>query len=194
MKLLLKRDTTSGGFPSADQVDVGELVINSTTGKLYSKLQDGSIIEWVGQKICFEPTPMVKIYYDNNEITNDNIEDFCCLGAILEFEIDMLKLAPYKYSFELIELTSNTTAQNISVQTPIYTTYTVEAPVVDPDSPTVPEPSPLEGQTIRKALVPINVAIPGDDQPISIFKFVVNDDNIIRKKIVEKIITIKCKA
>jgi hypothetical protein len=176
MKLLLKRDNTSGGFPSTDQVDVGELVINSTTGKLYSKLQDGSIIEWVGQKICFEPTPTVKMYYDSEEITNDNIDNFCCLGAIIEFEVDNLKPAPYKYSFELTELTNNTSVQNIVVQTPIYTTYT------------------SEDTTIRKALIPINVAISGEDQqPISIFKFIVNDTNVISKKILEKIITLKCK-
>ena len=102
MKLLLKRDNTGDGFPSSDQVDVGELVINSKTGKLYSKLQDGSIIEWVGQKICFEPTPVLKMFYDSTEITNENIDDFCCLGAIIEFEIDMLKTAPYKYSFQFI--------------------------------------------------------------------------------------------
>ena len=175
MKLLLKRDNTGDGFPSSDQVDVGELVINSKTGKLYSKLQDGSIIEWVGQKICFEPTPVLKMFYDSTEITNENIDDFCCLGAIIEFEIDMLKTAPYKYSFQFIELTANTTPQNITVQTPIYTTYTAE------------------DKAIRKALVPINLSIPGDDQPISIFKFIVNDDNVVSKKILEKIITIKCK-
>lgn len=175
MKLLLKRDNTSNGFPSADQVDVGELVINSTTGKLYSKLQDGSIIEWVGQKICFEPTPTLKIYYDGTEITNDNIENFCCLGAIIEFEIDMLKVAPYKYSFQLVELTSNTTPENIAIQSPVYTTYNAN----DTD--------------IRKALVPVNLEIVNQNQPISIFKFIVNDDNIISKKILEKIITIQCK-
>lgn len=194
MKLLLKRDISSDGFPDANQVDVGELVINSTTGKLYSKLQDGSIIEWVGQKICFEPTPLVTMYYEGEEVVNDNIDNFCCLGAILEFEVDMLRLAPYKYSFQLIELTANTTTENISVQRPVYTTYTVQAPEPDPNSPTVPDPSPLEGQTIRKALVPINLSIPGDEQAISIFKFVINDDNVVSKKIVEKIITIKCKT
>lgn len=175
MKLLLKRDNTSAGFPSSNQVDVGELVINSTTGKLYSKLEDGSIIEWIGQKICFEPVPTLKVYYGSIEIINDNINDFCCLGSIIEFEIDKLKPAPAKYSFELLELTSNTTPQNIQIQTPIYTLYNEQE------------------SSFRKALVPVNLSILIDNQPISIFKFIINDDSVVSKKIIEKIITIKCK-
>ena len=40
MKLLFKRDEVGDGQPSPDQVSVGELVMNSVTGRLYTKLID----------------------------------------------------------------------------------------------------------------------------------------------------------
>ena len=59
MKLLLKRDDQTESAPHADQLDVGELAINTSTGKLYSKLTNGSVVEWISQKVCFEPVPVI---------------------------------------------------------------------------------------------------------------------------------------
>lgn len=180
MKLLLKRDENGNGFPSPDQVLIGELVINSVTGRLYSKLTDGSIVEWIAQKICFDPIPDISFAYESVTITNDIIEGFCCTGGILEFEISKLKPSPYNYSFELIELTNNTIPTDISIQMPKYSDYTIPNPT-----------KTNETMPVRKAIVPVNLSISNSQQNISIFKFVVNSmtDN---KKLIEKIITIKC--
>jgi hypothetical protein len=175
MKLLLKRDETGTGFPSGDQIEVGELVINSKTGKLYSKLKDGTIVEWIGQKICFDPIPDIALYYENMLLSDNNISDFCCLGAILEFEVSKLKPDPAKYTFEFIELTNNSNPTDVEIQVPRYSSYALST-----------------GENARKANVPINLAILNSQQTISIFKFSVIDDS--SKKIGEKIITIKCKA
>ena len=42
----LKRDITTENPPSASQVEVGELVMNCTTGVLYTKLVNGSLVKF----------------------------------------------------------------------------------------------------------------------------------------------------
>jgi hypothetical protein len=182
MKLLLKRDQTGTGHPSPAQLEIGELVMNSVTGRLYSKLTDGSIIEWIGQRICYDPVPDISVYYNNILMANDSIDSFCCLGAILDIEVSKLKLAPEEYSFELVELTTNSNPQDITIQTPKYTEYTI------------PKPGTTTNETIslRKALIPINIAILNSQENISIFKFTVTSVTNDNKKLIEKIITIKC--
>jgi hypothetical protein len=184
MKLLFKRDEQSDGHPSVDQVAVGELVMNSMTGKLYTKLVDGSIVEFVSQPVCFDPAPIVSTYYENILISNDAIENYCCLGAILEFEVSKLKPEPYKYNFEFVELTTNTNLEDIIIQTPKYSDYTI------------PKPNTTSNETInvRKAVIPINLAILNNQQNISIFKFSVISETQNNKKLIEKIITIKCQS
>jgi hypothetical protein len=181
MKLLLKRDESGNGFPSVDQVLVGELVINSVTGRLYTKLTDGSIVEWIAQKICFDPTPEIVLNYENTIVGNDIVENFCCLGGILEFEVSKLKLDPYQYSFELVELTTNSLPTDINVQSVKYSEYTI------------PKPGTTTNETIsvRKGVVPVNLSISNNQQNISIFKFIVSSITD-SKKLIEKIITIKC--
>jgi hypothetical protein len=186
MKLLLKRDSTSTGFPSPDQLDVGELVMNSVTGKLYTKIVDGSIIEFIGQKICFDPLPTIDLYYENNLITNDNVDNFCCSGAILVFVVSALKVDPHEYTFELTELTNNSNASDINVQTPQYVDYAMTIPPNANGGNSSPQT-----RTVRKATVPINLSIANNQNDISIFKFAVSSktDN---KKLLEKIIILKC--
>lgn len=182
MKLLLKRDEVGSGHPSPEQLEVGELVMNSVTGKLYSKLKDGSIVEWIGQKICFDPTPEVATYYENILYTNDYINEFCCLGGILEFSVTKLKMEPEEYDFEFVELTTNSNPSDIAIQDPKYSEYTI------------PKPGSTTNETIslRKAVVPINVAILNKQQNISIFKFTVLSKTMNNKRLIEKIITLKC--
>lgn len=183
MKLLLKRDETGSGYPSPDQIEIGELVMNSVTGKLYSKLKDGSIVEWIGQRICFEPTPDIVTYYNNSVIINDSIDQFCCLGGILSFEVSKLKLEPEEYLFEFIELTNNSNIEDIQVQDAKFTQYNIPKP----GSTTVTIP-------LRKAIVPINLAILNSQQPLSIFRFTVISKTQNNKKLAEKIVTVKCEA
>lgn len=182
--LLLKRDETGLGHPAPEQLSVGELVMNSVTGKIYTKLTDGSIVEFIGQKICFDPLPEISTYYENTLISNDIVSNFCCAGALLEFEVKKLKPEPAPYSFQLIELTNNADPQQIQVQTAQFSSYTETI---------APKPPATTPTTIsyRKAIVPVNLAITLNTTGISLFKFaVISDEN--RPPILEKIITVRC--
>ena len=75
MKLFLKRDNTTDSHPHPDQLEIGELVMNSVTGKLYTKLIDGSIVEFMSQKVCFDVAPTLEYYY-NNAIIVDSLNGF----------------------------------------------------------------------------------------------------------------------
>jgi len=182
--LLFKRDNTGTGYPAPEQLEVGEIVINSVTGKLYTKLVDGAIIEFIGQKICFDPAPEASLYYENVLVSNDIINQFCCAGALIEFEVKKLKQDPAVYGFELTELTSNTLPTDVSIQTPKYSLY---------EETIAPVPPATGSTTItyRKAIVPVNLSISGNSTGISLFKFsIIGDPN--RPPLVDKIITIKC--
>lgn len=182
MKLLLKRDEIGEGYPSTDQLSVGELVMNSVTGKLYTKLVDGSLVEFLGQKVCFDPIPDISLYYENAKITNDLIPNYCCLGAIIEFEVEKLKPSPYEYAFEFVELTTNVNTENIKLQIPKYSDYTIPKPGTTTN----------EIMPVRRVIVPIELAILNDQQNVSIFKFSVISTTQNNRKLIEKIITIKC--
>jgi hypothetical protein len=171
-KLLLKRDDQSESHPHPDQVDVGELVINSVTGKLYSKLIDGSIVEWFSQKVCFDTVPTIRFSYGSVAII-DSLDTFCCAGDMFAVEILELKIAPKEYSFEFTELTDNTSNDKIVLSSPQYSTY----------------PSAANSEILlRKALVPIKLSITKPNN-ISIFKFTVLSEG---RKLVEKLLTIRC--
>lgn len=173
MKLLLKRDDTSESHPHPDQLDVGELVINSVTGKIYTKLIDGSVVEWISQKVCFDPVPELSFSYGNAQVT-DTLNTFCCAGDMLLVEVVGLKPSPKNYSFEFVELTTNTLPNSITISPAQYNNYTTNN----------------NGETInlRKATVPISISI-NNTNNISIFKCTLLSDN---RKLIEKLITIKC--
>lgn len=177
--LLFKRDELGTGHPAPEQIKVGELVINSVTGKIYTKLVNGSIVEFIGQKICFDPTPTIDLIYQGSLISNDTIDKFCCAGAVLEFEIKRMKPDPAQYVFEMSELTSNSLAQDIQIQLPQYSTYIEKTETTDKNKIDI---------EYRKAIVPVNLTI-NNVNNISLFKFTVSLDN---KKLIEKLITIKC--
>lgn len=175
MKILLKRDETSLGFPGPDQVSIGELVINSKTGKLYSKLTDGSIIEWSGKIVCPSDnlSTDTRLYYNSVLVNTNIISNFCSTGDALEFEVLPILDNFTDYSFEFIELTNNTSSNNIAISEPIYGTYIDNA--------------------INKSKVSVRVtlSIPNPQQSTSIFKFSATRTDI-NQKIVEKLITIQC--
>lgn len=173
MKLLLKRDDFGESHPHPDQLEIGELVMNSVTGKLYTKLIDGSIVEWFSQKVCFDPVPDLQFYYDNGLII-DSINTFCCAGDIIVAKVRSLKIEPKEYSFEFTELTTNTSTGNIILSPTQYSNYT----------------ETQSGQTVslREAVIPINLSITNSNN-ISIFKFAVLSGG---RKILEKLLTVKC--
>jgi len=173
MKLFLKRDNSSEGHPHPDQLEVGELVMNSVTGRLYTKLIDGSIVEWISQRVCFDVAPTLSYYYDNIEVF-DSINGFCCAGDILVVQARGLKPPPANYVFEFVELTSNTVQSNINLSPPQFTPYT--------------ETKDDEVISLREATIPINLSIDKSNN-ISIFKFIVSLDG---RKLIEKLINIKC--
>lgn len=191
MKLLLKRHPPSGtitqeqaeAFPSPDQVDIGELVINTITGKLYTKLDSGTVVEFISQKICFDPAPDISFFYESKIVAAPDylINNFCCAGGLLTVVINKLKLEPAIYGFNLVELTNNTSGENgnISIGEPAYVVY-----------------SEVEnGETIlyRKATVPITLSFNSlNYNNISLFQFKITDsvNKIIRGS--ERIVTIKC--
>ena len=175
MKILLKRDETSLGFPGPDQVSIGELVMNSKTGKLYSKLTDGSIIEWSGKIVCPSNTLSTdaRLYYKSSLVSTNLISNFCSTGDALEFEILPIINDFTDYSFEFVELTNNSSVGNIAISEPIYSTYTDN------------------GITQSKASVRVTLSIPNPQQSTSIFKFSVSRTDI-SQKIIEKLITIQC--
>jgi hypothetical protein len=182
MQLLLKRDIEGENFPAPDQISVGELVINSVTGKLYTKLVDGSVVEFNSQKICFDPIPEILFFYENNPISPPNylINNFCCAGGLFTIVVDKLKPEPMSYSFNLTELTNNTSPQNITLSPPSYSAYTTTE-----NNNTI---------TYRKATIPASISITDINyNNISLFQFSIYDTitgRLIRGG--EKILTIKC--
>jgi hypothetical protein len=171
MSLLLKRDETGIKAPAPEQLEVGELLINSVTGKLYTKLISGDVIEYIGQKVCFNAVPEVLFTYENTN-TGDLINNFCCAGAMVVITVKKLRLEPANYTFSVVELTNNTTSDNIIVNTPEYSTYT------------------LDNVTYRQAVIPVNLSVnPTSYKNISLFKLNIFLDSI---KISETLLTIQC--
>jgi len=175
MRLQLKRDETSNGFPAPDQIAVGELVINSKTGKLYTKLVDGSIMEWIGEKVCFEPVPIITFEYNNQNI--NNIDKFCCAGDNIIVKIDKLKPEPFIYNFNFVELTQNSKPELINISDAKYETYDETVGNIT--------------REVRKTTIPINFSINSANfNNISMFKFIISENN--GSIITEQIITLKC--
>jgi hypothetical protein len=167
--------------PAPEQISVGELAINTITGKLYTKLLDGSIVEFVSQKICFEPVPDITVFYENRAIAAPDylIENFCCSGGLLTIVVNKLKLDPVVYNFFLNELTNNSSTELIRLEEPSYEIYT--------------ETVNDEIITYRKATIPIFVEIlPDNYNNISLFKFSVVDANNPLIISSERILTFRC--
>lgn len=175
MRILLKRDTQGESFPHPDQLEVGELVINAVTGKLYTKKVNGTIIEFIGQNICFEPNPEIYLEYKQMRV-NGEIKELCCSGDSLIYIVRNLKLPPKEYSFKLVELTNNDS--EIIIASPDYTEY----------QETVLEDQKEVNVTLRQALIPIDIII-NKTENISIFKFVVSSDGSVLS---EDLISIGC--
>jgi hypothetical protein len=172
-KFFLKRDITSTNPPHADQLEVGELLLNALTGKLYTKLYGSNqVVEFIGQAICYQKTPTISF---------SDISKFCCLGDLLTVTIKDLKNAPTNYSFEIEDLSNNSVSSLIS--DPIYSSYTVFSDTTSVNEP----PSSI---VLRQAIVPISLSINGT-KPITILKFKVILDNM---SVAERTISISCRT
>jgi len=147
MNLKLKRDETSINPPAADQLEVGELVMNSKTGKLYSKLSTGVVVEWASRQVCYAPVPV---------ITFDDLTKFCCYGDTLSVKVNGLEASKTDYTFSIEELTNN--GATFATTTPSYNNYT------------------SNGQTFGEATIPISGNISGPDA-ISLIKFTLSLNN-----------------
>lgn len=84
----LTRDISSNSPPAPEQLDVGQLVINSKTGILYSKRVDGTVIKWVPSQSC-------DTIYGNGMsalpvISFENTSSLCCKGGAITITVDNL--------------------------------------------------------------------------------------------------------
>lgn len=174
-KLKIKRDITSTNPPSTGEIDVGELAFNALTGKLYTKLHNGIVIEFVGRPICFSKTPII-IFPD---VTN-----FCCLGDILNITVKDIspdKYANDQYLFFLDDITNSGDKAEITLNDPIASDYEVlpDTSIIDPTEAVIPVP-------MKQLIIPFNIKT---EKPITILKFRLQlDSNVIA----ESKVTITC--
>jgi hypothetical protein len=103
----IKRDITSTSAPSPEQLEVGELAVNATTGILYSKLVDGTVIKFLGSPVCEDSDEPV-CYIPSPKISVAGVSDFCCNGGTLTIAVNNL-LVSKGYSYSLIDLKSGST-------------------------------------------------------------------------------------
>lgn len=173
--LILKHCYENLNAPSPDQLEVGELVINSRTGKLYTRLAldnknpptPGPIVEFIGKQVCYAKIP---------SITFDSVSDFCCNEDILKVKvIDLLKDTEYR--FELEDISGNNI--DYTINSPLYTDYTV---------------SDLGNSSVelREAVIPITLKILGSKN-ITILKFKILGGSVdINRELTSRTITISC--
>lgn len=150
--LKLKNDQKTTNPPHPDQLVVGEMAINAVTGKLYTKLIDGTVVEFVGKQICFSKMPLIIF---------DDVSEFCCYGDILTVKVSDL-LLDGEYLFEIEDLTGNDVVAHIN--SPIYKEY-----LYTPESSN-------STITLREAVIPITVNIKGNKN-LTILKFKIISNN-----------------
>lgn len=147
MSLKLKRDESSTNPPAPNQLEIGELVMNSKTGKLYTKLSSGIVVEFAGRQVCYAPVPMIAF---------DDVSNFCCNGDSLSVRVKGLQASNTNYTFVITELTNNSSM--FTITDVAYNNYTDN------------------GQAYGEATVLISAEIDGAD-PISLMKFTVELNN-----------------
>lgn len=161
--LILRHDIATTNAPASNQLSIGEIIVNSVTGKIYTKLISGAVVEFVGQQVCFAKLPSISF---------DSVDNFCCAGDIVKVKVTDL-LQQNSYNFELEDISGNNV--DAYINTPIYTEYTA---------------TQSDGSEVqyKEAIIPCSVTILGDKN-ISILKFKVIQDN---KELTSRIITISC--
>ena len=56
-KVIVKKNSSAGNVPSASDIDVGELAVNTADAKLFNKHTDGSI-QTLGKDVATEATAL----------------------------------------------------------------------------------------------------------------------------------------
>ena len=179
MPIRHRREVNTVNPPSIEDFDVGEIVINTVTGRMYliqahfdegiQRVIKDNVIEFSGKVICQEQTNVPEIFFDD-------VSDFCCFGDTLSVEVSGLQRAPTNYSFEVEELTAN--SSRIDIASANYKNYTGALDAAG------------EPLLFRSALVPVNINVTKEDSSVSIFKFKILSENDL---ITEKVLSIKCK-
>lgn len=178
MAIKHRREVNSVNPPSIEDFDVGEIVINTVTGKLYiisahydedtKRVLKDNVIEFSGKVLCQT--------YDVPEIVFDDVSTFCCYGDTLSVAVSGLSREPAVYNFELEELTENNAV--IDVETPNYKNYSGSLDAND---------QPL---LLRSAVVPVSINVNTEKSSVSIFKFKILLENDI---VTEKVLSIRCR-
>lgn len=173
--LILKHCYENLNAPSPDQLQVGELVINVRTGKLYTRLAldgnnpptPGPIVEFIGKQVCYDKMPA---------ITFDAINNFCCNNDRLNVKvIDLIKNNAYR--FEIEDISGNNVITHIN--DPIYTEYDTTGP----GSSTI---------QLKEAIIPIDVQIRGAKN-LTILKFTILGRNgDINSELTSRTIALSC--
>jgi len=187
MPIRHRRDVKSINPPDKEEIAVGEIVMNSRTGKLYIVsaqaiyddsvppkqigVQKESVIEFSGKVVCSDLDSVP-------ELSFSDISAFCCFGDTLSVDVSGLDKVT-DYDFVMTELTAN--KSNISVETPKYSNYTVR--------PEGSDENPSLIQEYRSALVPISINVTKKSSSVSVFKFGIEVDNSL---LTEKVLSIQC--
>jgi hypothetical protein len=95
----LKRDITTSNPPATDQVEIGELVLNATTGILYTKLTNGKIVKFVSSSVSSTESSVPLIAFGD-------VSSFCCTGDTLNISITNL-IVGEEYTYQLTDLNNN---------------------------------------------------------------------------------------
>lgn len=94
---LIKRDVTTVNYPSPDQIDVGELVVNAVTGILYTKLTDGTVVKFMSSPITTSNVPVISFDIPSN---------FCCDNDTITIRVSNLVVGGI-YTYQLTDLSNN---------------------------------------------------------------------------------------
>jgi hypothetical protein len=93
----MKRDITTINPPAPDQIGVGEVVINATTGIMYSKLTNGIVVKYLPVYASASTVPV---------ITFSDYSTFCCTGDTLTATVSNLTVGE-SYTYEFVDLNNN---------------------------------------------------------------------------------------
>ncbi len=173
-----RRDVSTSNIPSKDQIEIGEIVINAVTGRLYTVTVNpptieggsptkGEVIEFVGSLVCQTTTTVPDILFSDTT-------GFCCLGDTLGVEVSGLQ-ENTNYTFSMSELTEN--SSSIDIASANYKNYTGSINGTDINY-------------LKSAILPISINTSDNKSAVSIFEFNVLSDNDL---ITSKVVSVKCK-
>ena len=173
-----RRDVSTTNIPSKDQIEIGEIVINAITGRLYTVTVNppivaggsptkGEVIEFVGSLVCQQATSVPEIIFSDTT-------GFCCLGDTLGVEVSGLQ-ENTNYTFSVSELTENSSSINLASAN--YTNYTGSVNGTDINY-------------LKSAIVPVSINTSDNKSAVSIFEFNVLSENDL---ITSKVVSVKCK-